>query len=164
MKINHKITSGFSLTEVIITVAIISTIASFAVPAYFEYIVRTKVSSILPVLEDMKIRTGSSYGKHGIFPALSTTAISNHDVITESAFETTTGTPTFCNNTNTCIVAGDIGCVRVKIKKEVLETASDGYLFMVAAITDGIMSWRCQTDKNSSINAAYLPSGCTYCS
>ena len=49
-------TKGFTLIEVMIVVAIVAILASIAVPAYNDYVTRSKISEAVANLSDMRTR------------------------------------------------------------------------------------------------------------
>jgi len=60
---------GFTLIELMITVSIIATLASLALPSYQSYVVRAKVSEGLVMMTQPKQQIASFYGSTGRLPA-----------------------------------------------------------------------------------------------
>lgn len=60
--------SGFTLIELMITVGILATLLSIAVPSYNSYVVRAKVSEGLSMLSESKTRIATFYGSTGQLP------------------------------------------------------------------------------------------------
>lgn len=56
---------GFTLIELMITVAIIGILVSFAIPAYQDYITRAQISEALTLLDSTKIYHQSAWSENG---------------------------------------------------------------------------------------------------
>jgi type IV pilus assembly protein PilE len=52
---------GFTLVELMITVAIVAIVASFAIPAYGDYVKRSKISEAISGLSDMRVKMEQYY-------------------------------------------------------------------------------------------------------
>jgi type IV pilus assembly protein PilE len=66
--------SGFTLIEVMITVAVISILAAVALPAYFDYITRSRLVEARANLADMRTRMEQFFLDNRRYPATCTTA------------------------------------------------------------------------------------------
>jgi type IV pilus assembly protein PilA len=60
---------GFTLIELMITVAIVGLLASLALPAYQDYTVRTKITEGLSLSASVKMAVAESYYSRGVMPA-----------------------------------------------------------------------------------------------
>jgi type IV pilus assembly protein PilE len=61
-------TYGFTLIEVMITVAIIAIIASVALPSYFEYVTRSRIVEAKTNLSDMRTRLEQYFFDNRAYP------------------------------------------------------------------------------------------------
>ncbi len=61
-------TRGFTLVEALITVAIVSILASIALPAYTDYITRSKLVEATTSLSDMRVRLEQYLPRHSPIP------------------------------------------------------------------------------------------------
>lgn len=65
---NRQIQTGFTLIELMITVAIIGVLASIALPAYQDYIVRAQVSDSIVLLDSARVDVTIDVPSSGQFP------------------------------------------------------------------------------------------------
>ena len=74
MKINAKLQKGFTLIELMITVAIVGILAAVALPAYQDYTIRAQASEGLILAEGMKTAVAEYHANKGVLPASNTEA------------------------------------------------------------------------------------------
>ncbi len=63
-----RIQKGFTLIELMIVVAIIGILAAVAIPAYQNYIIKAKLSTIASSMDPLKLALGMYYQTYGSFP------------------------------------------------------------------------------------------------
>lgn len=87
---------GFTLIELMIVVAIIGILAAIAIPAYQDYIIRSKVSEVMVIAGAAKTNVAEYYISTGDMPASTTAAGISTDAnqsnyVTAIAFQTSAG-------------------------------------------------------------------------
>ena len=145
MKIRKS--EGFTLIELMITVAIVGILAVIALPAHQDYTIRAQVSEAILLASGTKAKVEEWYAYRGQLPS--------------DSFEANVA----CHNTR-CgnyvdyidIQAGSPGMVFARLGNDV-NTKVKGYsIFMKARINaDGNLSWECI----GNMNRKYLPLSCT---
>ncbi len=113
---NKKLQQGFTLLELMIVVAIVGILAAIAIPAYKDYIVRSKVSECAATLGACKTSVTEYYNTKAGFPAdadkagcstnpsqyCKSLAVASTGNITVTVDKGTGVTPTGSNTPNDC--------------------------------------------------------------
>lgn len=136
---------GFTLIELMITVAIIGILASIAGPAYLDYTIRTQVSEGLKLSSGAKAAVTDYYQNYGAFPA-------NNDEAGLSGAGTITG-----DYVSSVTVAENV--ISIQYGKGANDQIADQKITLTADTTNsGSVVWVCAGD--GVIKDSHLPTTC----
>jgi type IV pilus assembly protein PilA len=135
---------GFTLIELMIIVAILGFLVTIALPAYQDYIVRTKVSEVIVFADSARTNLSEYYMSSGRMPGAAEQANVNmsedqSQFIGLIALSTTVSSVTITYTLANLSIAGDIALVGT-------------------ATGDGI-EWSCNTAA-TTVGSRYLPKNC----
>ena len=140
-----RVQQGFTLIELMIVVAIIGILAAIAIPAYQDYITRSKVTELVTAADACKTSISEYYQSQNVYPAdLTLSGCSNQVTKYVASLGVTAGTGVI-----TVTAATGAGA---------LDVAAAGTFVLVPATTaNGQLDWACTT---STIAKKYLPANC----
>lgn len=136
-----KAQKGFTLIELMITVAIVGILAAVALPAYQDYTVRAQVSEGLLLADGAKTNVIEYYANNGSLPATSDAA--NY---TSATGKYVSGVAIGTNGVITSTFGGDNANANISGKT----------ISLTPTIADGNLTWSCGYD----VAAKYAPTSC----
>jgi type IV pilus assembly protein PilA len=153
-----KAQQGFTLIELMIVVAIVGILAALALPAYQDYVVRSKVSEAMARLAESKTSVAEWYASNGAaaFPttaaSVGVNTVGTHYIrsVNWDASPATEGAP------------GAAAQITVTLANT-LDSKVQGQIITMAIsdTANGMIVWRCgNTTDGTTLTTKYLPSSC----
>jgi type IV pilus assembly protein PilA len=139
-----KLQKGFTLIELMIVIAIIGILVAIAIPAYQDYIVRSKVSEGLNMAGAAKLAVAETYDSVGDFPD------------DNSAAGLPTSTSITGNYVSEIAVVSNIVTVTYNSSVGGNPTANLTNMVLTATATAGSMKWVC----TGTMSNKYKPANC----
>lgn len=143
MKLKSQMQKGFTLIELMITVAIVGILAAVALPAYQDYTIRGQASEGMVLAEGAKTAVAETYANKGAMPT--TNAEAGFDGATGKYVSTV---EIGANGVITATYGGDANATNLKGKALTLTPKVEA---------SGNLSWAC---ASPDLKQKYLPSSC----
>ena len=135
---------GFTLIEILISVAIVGTLAAIAIPAYNTYVIRAQVAEGLNMTAIFKQAVSEFHETNGAFPADNTAA--------------GLGAPVNYTGRYVFSVAVNGPVVEILYGNDANATISGETVLLIANNSAGSVSWNCAS--GGVIPDIYLPTVC----
>lgn len=141
-----KIQSGFTLIELMIVVAIIGILAAIALPAYQDYMSRSKVSEIVMAASGGKTSVSEAFQTLGRMPSANSAGVSDQvtQYVQSVAYTKTSDT---------------VGVITAEADGASIGGVDDGDTIILTGTGDtttGVVTWAC----TGSIADSYKPANC----
>ncbi len=145
-----RMQQGFTLIELMIVVAIVGILAAIALPAYQDYLVRSRVSEGLARGAEAKTSVAEYLSANGTFPSTISAGFNSAAAGQVASVRCTAG-------------AGGCGVINVTMSATPQLTALGTNRVLTLSSTstrNGIIVWRCRAAGTNGINARFLPGSC----
>lgn len=149
----NRFPKGFTLIELMITVAIVGILAATALPAYTDYTIRAKMTEAMLAASNCRTSITEFYQTGRIAPAPNTWGCEG------GTSKYVAGITTDSNGVVTVTVRNinaNVDTRRISLTPFIKGVAADGSTMMGELINE----WRCGPASVNGVNPEYLPSTC----
>ena len=166
MSIQKKAQKGLTLIELMIVIAIVGILAAIALPAYQDYIVRSKMSEAIVALSEAKTTVTEYVASTGGVPALGSVFGVNEAVRSGDILEKLTVTSLPDAGTGTVYITASVYDSVWLGGTKAVDVTHKVQLQGVKSATDATMVWTCLPGVGAlnsdavSIETKYLPANC----
>ena len=156
MNIQKTAQKGFTLIELMIVIAIVGILAAIALPAYQDYIVRSKMSEPAAALAEAKTSVAEFYATNNAMPE-------NAD---KAGILTNPDKPIVVSVLYSSTVTAGLPLITAVVRDGVIPGGTDPQGFSLSGVTGAgnTLSWVCKGTVNvgsvNTIESKYLPSNC----
>lgn len=141
--LRQRVSAGFTLIELMIVVAIIAILASIAIPAYQDYIIRAQVTEGMSLISGAKASVWDYISNHGTLPADNPTA----GLVSDTSITGSYVSKVEVHN----------GQITATFGGPKANTALTGTLVLSPIVSVGSIAWTCTP---STLDGKYLPTSC----
>ncbi len=137
-----RVQQGFTLIELMIVVAIIGILAAIAIPAYQDYIIRSKVTELATAADACKVSVSEYRQTLNAWPP------------TQSASGCSDQSTKYVTS---LVVAAGTGVITVAANAAAVGGGGGNFVLTPTVVATGQIDWTCTA---STISAKYLPANC----
>lgn len=158
MNIKKNAQQGFTLIELMIVIAIVGILAAIALPAYQDYLVRSRMSEPMAAMAEAKTSVAEYLASQNVLPANNT----------EAGIKTLHPAKPFLNTMTYTRVSASSAQILVEVSAGAggalpASQASNNEFMMLGTVnsTDNEISWDCTTTgATAPVKSNYLPATC----